>query len=456
MLRATGMGLVALSAVCACSAAGGAPPNDSPVPETDAALPPQSTPEAGADAMPTNDGGGGGGGPKFEVEVITTRHRFIPNAMFGGWGPHLGHLVRAPDANGGTALYFVDDVCSQSGGSPPVCDVLHDNAVGVFRLDGGTWTNLGETPLPGQVQQNTGTMAMAGVLRTYGIDIANEVVQECSYDTKTATRACEALPFSLDASSNYIGAAVSPTGTQMVWWTVVKDGGGGSFQWIANYGGGWNGPRTGDVGGYNDSSYINIAFRKDTTAFTMHTQLVSGLAPNWAFLGATGEGDAASTNAVTWANSLAPPAGDSVMSTNDIFIDPTTSDTHLLARTTQGAAVYYFRPKNGSWSGPLTVISGVLRARFSASGNGLAMVFGPTGAGLKYKLAPAASIVAGKPIDWTTVAEHSVPLPAGYDNIDAIYTESSVYQTTPTQDIHVAVVGATRQNEALHVGIVSR
>ena len=49
------------------------------------------------------------------------------------------------------------------------------------------------------------------------------------------------MPFTLVPSSNYLGAAISPLGYRMVWWTGVVDGGGGSFHYVVDYGGGWNG-----------------------------------------------------------------------------------------------------------------------------------------------------------------------------------------------------------------------
>jgi hypothetical protein len=76
----------------------------------------------------------------------------------------------------------------------------------------------------------------------------------------------------------------------------------------------------------------------------MHAQLVSGLAPDWSFLGAVGVGDAAVDAPVVFADVLAPPQGDAVMSTNDVFVDPDTNDAHLVARTHAGAAAYYHCP----------------------------------------------------------------------------------------------------------------
>ncbi len=405
-------------------------------------------PAATADAASTTSDGGG---TTVQIEVVTDEHRTVPNVMFGGWGPHLGHLMRVAQSDGTSALYWVDDVCSQT--QAPICADNHDFAVGVFRRDGAQWTDLGETALPGTVQQNTGSLALGSVLHSFGVDVANNVVVDCAYDTVATTRGCTSLPLTLNANSNYIGAALSRQGAEVVWWTEVKDGGGGAFDYVVNYGGGWNGPRTGPVGGYNDASYIDVAFDGVTDDFTMLGELVSGLAPDWTFTGGIGDGNLATTDAVTWALSLASPAGDSLQSTNDVFIDPTTDDAHLLAQATSGAPIYYFRPSGGAWSAPLYLINNGYRARFVPVGAGLAMVYGVAGAGLQYKLAP--TLTAGTAIDWAQLPPHAVPLPSGYDSLYAIYPEDTIYQTAAPEVIHVVVVGADRQWEALHVGIVN-
>ncbi|MBK8254317.1 MAG: hypothetical protein IPK82_16820 [Polyangiaceae bacterium] len=409
--------------------------------------------DAGSTQTGTSSGSGGSAGalPTFTTSVITNRHRFIPGQMFGGWGPHLGHLIRSLAQDESTALYWVDDACSQAGGPAPVCDVLHNSTLGTYRLDAAGWTALQEVTLPGKIQQNTGTIEREGTLYTYGVDVESHVVRECSFDTTASVQTCTSLPFTLDSYANYIGAAISPQGYRLVHWTDVVDGGGGSFEFIINYGGGWNGPRKGSAAGYNDASYIHIAFQKNSTLFTMHGQLVSGLAPNWSFLGAVGDGDLAQDLPVTWSNALAAPQGDTVASTNDIHIDPVSSDTHLFARATSGAALYYFRPNGGSWSGPLFTLPSAYRVRFSASSAGLAMAYGLAGKGLFYRLAP--SPTPGEPIDWSNLVETAVPLPPGYENVVAIYPESSVYQSAPVGGFHLAVVGETKQNEVLFVAI---
>jgi len=402
--------------------------------------------------------GGGGAAPIVSTAVITNRHRFIDGVMFGGWGPHLGHLVRsAASQGGGDTLWLVDDYCAQPGDSGAGCDVQHDHTIGYFELTPSGWLERHTVSIPGQVQQNTGTIASANgsTIHSYGVDVGGSILRECSYEATSGPLGCISLPFSLGPSSNYIGAAISPQGYRVVWWTGVVNGGGGSFHYIVDYGGGWNGPRSGGAAGYNDASYINIAFGSgaESNKLTMHVQLVSGVAPNWSFLGAVGYGDLSTTDPVSWANVLAPLGADPMISTNDIWVDPASNDTHLVARSKTGSAVYFHRPKGGNWSPPSHEQKGAYRARFLVSAGRLMLLYGKRGGGLGYRVAAAADRKAGSPINWGALAEQSVTLPAGFGNVVAIYPESPAYQTAAANQFHAAVVGATEQNIVVHVAI---
>ncbi len=357
---------------------------------------------------------------------------------------------------GGSTLWFVDDHCAQAGAGTPVCDANKNHQLGYFEYVAGSWAPRSTLPLPGTVQQNTATIAAAGgtVLHSYGVDDVSHLLRECTYSIAKGPQGCIALPFTLTANSNYVGAAVSPAGHRVVWWTNVVDGGGGGFHYIVDYGGGWNGPRSGSAAGYNDASYINIAFGGPTpNTFTMHVQFVSGFAPNWGFVGGVGSGDLSTTAPVTWSLPLAPASGDEVLSTNDIWIDPNTKDTHLMARTKSGAAVYYFRPDGGSWSPASFTLPATFRARFIVSGGRLILVYGPNAGGLAYRIAKSSDRIPKTPIDWQNVGEQKLSLPAGFGSIVAIYPESPAYQATPAQGIHAVVVGSTKESETLHVAI---
>jgi len=269
---------------------------------------------------------------------------------------------------------------------------------------------------------------------------------------------CATLAFVLAPSSNYIGAALSPDGYRMVWWTGVVDGGGGTFHYIVDYGGGWNGPRSGPAAGYNDASYINIGFPTDSPArFVMHVQLVGGLAPNWTFYGGVGTGDLTTSDPVAWSLPLAAVNGDDpVVSTNDVWVDPVSQDEHVVARTNAGRAAYYHRPAGGVWSPPLFSLDATLRARFVPHGDRLALAYGPSGGGLAFRVAGAADRPPGEPIDWALLAERAVVLPEGYEDLYAIYPGAPPYQAAPSDDVEIAVVGAVRQNEVLGVTLSPR
>jgi hypothetical protein len=374
----------------------------------------------------------GASAPVVTTQVLHAQHRAIPGGMFGGWGPHLGHLVRL----GSGALWFVDDACA-----PGQCAVLVNQRVDYLRLDAGGWKRIDSQALPSGIQQNTGSIAVGERLSSFGIDSAGRRVIECVY--QNGAKSCAAIPIDIGAAANYVGAAVSPGRSRMVWYTNVVDGGGGSFSFLANYGGGWNGPRAGAIGGYNDVSYIHVAFGDDgePERFRMHGELVAGLAPNWSFTVGDGRGHLNQAAPVTWTTPL------QAFSTDDIAIDPKTGGSHLLVRTANGSAVYYYRPKNGSFGGPLHVFPATYRARLVFLSDGtLVLARGVSKGGLAIQRAPA-----GKAVDWKIVAELRPSLPSGYADLLAIYPESSIYQSAPVDSLELALVGSAREHEVLHL-----
>ena len=398
-------------------------------------------------------GEGGGGVASYAVEtaLISDQHRFIDGAMFGGWGPHLGHLIELP-----SGVFLVDDVCSQPRGSSLLpCDASDDHTVGYYRRGPSGWALVTTQALPGLVQQNTATIASAdgSALHTFGVDVAAGKIQECTFIAPAGVVTCAELPFTLAPGSNYIGAALSPLGHRLVWWTTVVDGGGGSFHYIVDYGSGWNGPRSGDVAGYNDASYINIAFPSTTPAtFVMHSQLVAGLAPNWTFTGAIGVGSLTTSDPVVWSVPLASVGGtDPIASTNDIWIDPVSNDEHVIARAASGAAAYFHRPASGSWTAAAFVLDQSFRARLIPHGDRVALAYGLAGAGLAFRVATEADRTPGSPIDWGALGEQAVALPDGYGDLYAIYPAGPPYQLAPGSAIELALVGAERQFEVLGV-----
>jgi hypothetical protein len=68
-------------------------------------------------------------GPVITTSVLSTTHRAIPGVMFGGWGPHLGHLLARPNGE----VWFADDACD---GAAP-CDVNVNRRLDYFALPAG-------------------------------------------------------------------------------------------------------------------------------------------------------------------------------------------------------------------------------------------------------------------------------------------------------------------------------
>jgi hypothetical protein len=362
--------------------------------------------------------------PTVTIERITDEHRAVPGAMFGGWGPHLGHLI-----HGATSLW-IDDLCSPA--VPGDCDVNIDRRVGVFELVDGGWRQRTTIPLTG-VQENTGALVDGGAVYVYGV--AGRNVLECT------EAGCATIPLDIGDAANYVGAAVMPGGGRVVWWTNVVDGGGGSFAYLVNYGGGWNGPRRAAIGGYNACAYAHVTFDGDRARW--FCQVVAGLAPNWSFSTLTGTSDAALAEPVAWVVGLAPPAGDTIMSTNDLL------GAHLLARSTNGAAVYY-HDDAGAYTQQL-VVPNTYRARWIDAADTFALALDVDAhTGLAIRTTPRATLPAGA-LDPSTWAETRVPLPADFGSMYAIYPVSPAYQDATIPDVELVVVGSGDEHAAYHV-----
>lgn len=387
--------------------------------------------------------------PSLQLEPVTSEHRAIPGVMFGGWGPHLGHLVQAPRAGGGTATYWVDDLCSpQIAGD---CNVDINRRVGVFRRDAETWTLLATIPLAG-VQQNTATIALGDRLWSFGVDTTAQRVVECRFEIATGASGCTVIPIPTGPSANYVGATVGPAGARLVWWTNVVDGGGGSFSYIVDYGGGWNGPRTGAIGGYNDCAYAHAAFQPGGSTVEFFCQVVAGLAPSWTFSTLVGSTDATLAAPVTWTNALAPPTGDEVASTNDLFVEPGSGDAHVLARSSAGAALYYHRPAGGSFGTPL-VLPATYRARWLVTLDSVAVVHDAGAGQVVLRTAPRSTLDDPGPWSLGTWSSQTITLPAEFGAIYAIYPLGVPYQEAEIDRLAWVVVGEGNERHALYVGL---
>jgi hypothetical protein len=178
-------------------------------------------------------------------------------------------------------------------------------------------------------------------------------------------------------------------------------------------------------------------------------QLLTGLAPNWNYEAAIGEADLNVASPVIWSKALPEPPGDLVASTGDLVADPQSGDLHALVRTKMGYLAYYHRPHGGSFSGPHALLQETLSARWVWADSSLFLFFHHAQTGLRWLRWKEPS--EGVPVEIHLAQANQVALPEGYEKIVAIYPESSIYQTRKVEEVNVAVVGETRQNEVAHV-----
>ncbi len=392
------------------------------------ALPPISVPAPLPVVLPQT--------PSFASATVTSAHRFQQGVAYGGWGPHLGKLLRSTT----NELYLADDTGN---------DVTRNAGLAYYKQVNGQWVQIGSNAFLGTVQQNTGSVMKGTVIFTYGIDTENHRVEECYFDTVQNTKGCKHLPFVLPANSNYIGAALTPSGHRVVWWTNGGNGAPGTFEYIYNFGNGWNGVVSSNIAGFSAVGYINIAFYDDSR-FVLHAKLMAGVGPQWTFIASYADGSLGS-QITTWGNLASVGASDLISATNDVWIDPQ-GGTHILGQSVAGTTSYHYRSpgSNGAFSKVLASFPGVYRARFIKSTDGnLYVAYGKQGDGLRVITIPLSSINGALSLQES--ASQKIATSAGYEFIDAIYSESSIYQTQPVSGFNVAINGSTRQGEIVHI-----
>ena len=204
----------------------------------------------------------------YESYQVSDQHRFQDGAMGGSWGHHLGHMVRTATQG----LWYVDDTGR---------DVTIDPNITYHRFDGTQWVLMRTLANPQTIQQNTVTLAIGDSLFTYGLNTASGYVEEAVCDTRTNTASYNRRIRYTGLGRNYIGAAVSPGGTRVVWWVRnVAPIGPSDWVYMYNKGDGWSNSIISSVPA-NDFSYVFASFLNDTT-FHVGGELVYGYGP-WTF-----------------------------------------------------------------------------------------------------------------------------------------------------------------------------
>lgn len=378
------------------------------------------------------------------VVPITSNNRHYPGIMFGGWGPHLRALMRAPD---GSLWLAIDE-------GP---DVQHNEQVVYYTFDRDRWREAsGQNQISG-IQQNVASVMVGSKIFSYGVAIRGpHYIEECTFDTLHPERN-SSLPVEVGGTnlliqdnSNYIGAVVTPGGGRLVWWTTVGENGAeGLFSYICQSGDVWHGPVVTRLRGYNDFGYVFAAF--DGNKVALAGQLYRGAYPHGSYALGCAEFKLGEKLRLS---SLEPAGPQSGQSASDIWVQH--GAAHVIAETHQGSLACYYKPAGEDWSqvkAPYCNLPGVFRARFLDSGDTLWLVTGgATNEGVALRRVPKRTI--NGPIDWPRIAPILVPSSTpGLEAPSAIYVESANYQTTPVLGVNLAVVGKYPDfdNEIWHV-----
>ena len=420
-------GLVALALLAGCGEEAGARddhPAGGPASGAGGAASAASAGSAGSGG--TAGDGGTGGTPPVVYSLVTSTHRHDPGKMWSGWGNHLGHLVRAPDGS----LFYVDDTGN---------DVNVNAGLAYYHFVGGKWTQVGTAAFYGLIQQNTGSvLAKNGIVYTYGVDVADGQIEECAFDTTALSAACNLTGVLAGDSANYIGAAVSPSGYRVVWWTTTN----GTFRYAYELGGGWNGPVVSSIAGYGDFSYVTASF-SDDTHIHISGEGVTGDAPNWSYDGLYS--DVVLGMPITgWTTLPGTDMSGPVEDTSATWVDASGA-VHMIGRTTSGE-VYVHRSPAGELSAS-HFVPGVSGGRLIASADGnVYYVTGDVDGGIRLQSFPT-SRIAG-PIPWDDQPIRAIPGPPGLGRL-ILFPEIPQYQNAPVPGASVVANDYTNEPGSL-------
>jgi len=348
---------------------------------------------------------------------ITDQHRFEPR-MWSGWGHHLGHMVRTATQG----LWYVDDTGN---------DVWTNPAVNYLRFDGTRWILVKTFAAPHTIQQNFANMAIGDTIYSYGVNTDAGFIDEAVYDTRTNTPVWNLGIRYIGGGTNYIGAAISPNGTRVVWWTrAVNPEGPSDWVYMYNDGSGWSSSIGAKIAGA-DFSYVFASFLNDSV-FYVGGEVPHGYGP-YTFEVAAGK--------VTLGSPLSEftKMKGSNKSAWDIWVNRANGDVHLFLYGALGNDIYFYKPAGGAWTDTANFIGvGLSCCRIIDSPDGnLYMIL--SGGGTRMMVIPKSSITGM--INFSSFPEIKLSAIDDFANSGAIFPEVKEFQTTPVSGINFACPG---------------
>lgn len=356
----------------------------------------------------------------YDSYQITNQHRVQEGYVGGFWGHHLGHMVRTATQG----LWYVDD----TGG-----DVNINPSINYHWFDGTRWVLRRTLPNPLNIQQNTATLAVGDTIYTYGVNINGGYIEEAVCDARTNTASYNRRIRFIGGNTNYVGAAVSPGGTRVVWWTRVVDANGPSdWVYMYNNGTGWSGSIVSKIPG-NDLSYVFASFLNDSV-FYVGGEVPGGTAPAWTYEAGAGKvvlGQPLQEFTKMKGSNIGP---------HDIWVNRANGDVHFLVYGSYGSPGYFYKPAGGAWNDTVMIvdIGGVGRSRLIDHPDGN-LYYIVSQNGFKMMTIPRSSITGA--IDFSAHPLVSLGAYDGFTASFAIWPEVKEFQTTPVGGINFAYPG---------------
>ncbi len=408
------------------------------------------------------------------VTLITSQHSNNPYRDYGGWAPHLGHLIEMRGQ-----LWFID-----GDGYNSASNYGPDWGVSYYKLASQQWQRLdrqGSTnpalpePIHAHVGQRAGTIVgMDDVAYTYAMrestpDTPAQSLIECNFDPVNPNWGDQCHSVSeivVPSGSNYIGAAVFPKnasggaeGAKVVWWTIPAKPT-GQICFVFNYWSatahrylGFNGPFCEALPmTFTDASYAKIGFDPDRGRYWIFAYLTCGLGggatPSGVGIAMGQVGTTPKANA--W--SITPFDPDTCKGVSaqpeDLWVNPTNGDVHVLVQSSSSGQSKYFYSKGDSQSQPgmyqfvqVAEFLGTFARFVAPMGPRLFVAYGSSCD--KTSCTPLHfrwDSISQSPFDWCQHGEYDIGLGLYWTNqIDGIWPESAAYQGVRPSGFSLAV-----------------
>ena len=382
--------------------------------------------------------------------LLSDQNRKQDGVAFGGWGPHLRSVLRMND----DSLWYVMD---HSKG-----DVKNNDQLYYLQQQDGLWRRVVEQDLIPGANQGYAHVTNGKEIFSYGVNFRLEELHECKLHTESLVRlGCTVVrnnigdPIALGGGANYVGAAISPQGTRLVWWVVVTPAGTQQWRYVYNRGDRWQGPICTNLSETRGGlSYIYVRFVNENRV-ALSGQL---------WVGAFPDGSAQATlthfrlgDPIQGYHTLKSPDEKGFpKSGSDLWVNQESATVHAVVEgfgngLCDNKVHYYTFNLREPWREltPLQSFQGYFRARFTQLEKGdLFLVLGGATGSSRIDVLHMTKNRITDPVNWK-LANKLAPAMPGKTHYapTAIWIENRAYQTTAVKDLSFAITGEYPQKD---------